>query len=69
MTEKVNAAKAAWGAPVGFVRKEQAAKIMGCSVRTIDHWMAQKLIPYYKFGHRVFLKESDLLAAVEKCKV
>lgn len=57
------------GTPVGYINKHEAAKIMGCSLRTIDNWMKNKLIPYYKFGRTVFLKESDLMQAIEKHRV
>ena len=57
------------GAPMGYINKHEAAKIMGCTLRTIDNWMKNKLIPYYKFGRAVFLKESDLMEAIEKHRV
>lgn len=56
-------------APIGYIKKEQAAKVLGATVRSIDNWMKMKMIPYYKFGRSVFFKESDLLETIEKRKV
>lgn len=57
------------GAPIGFIRKTEAARVMGVSVRAIDGWMAAGLIAYYKFGGSVFFKSDELLASIEKGKV
>lgn len=56
-------------APMGYIKKHEAAKIMGCAPRTIDNWMKSGQIPYYKFGRAVLLKESELMEAIEKSKV
>jgi DNA-binding transcriptional regulator YiaG len=32
------------------VRKIEMASIMGVSVRTIENWMAQRIIPYHKIN-------------------
>ena len=32
------------------VRKYEMARIMGVSVRTIENWMIQRMIPYQKIG-------------------
>lgn len=54
---------------MGYINKHEAASVMGCTTRTIDNWMQTKLIPYYKFGRTVWLKESDLMEAIEKHRV
>jgi len=56
-------------APKGYINKHEACNVMSCTMRTIDNWMRLKLIPYYKFGRRVYLKESDLIGAIEKHRV
>ncbi len=56
-------------APKGFIKKHEAAQILGCTTRSVDNWMKQELIPYYKFGRAVYFKEQDLLDSIEKCKV
>jgi excisionase family DNA binding protein len=55
--------------PEGFLGKEEAAKLMGCQSRTIDNWMKWRMIPFYKFGKRVFFKKDDLFEAVTKHKI
>jgi excisionase family DNA binding protein len=52
-------------APKGYILKADAAKICGCTKRTVDNLMRRKLIPFYKFGRRVYFKEADLLKAIE----
>jgi DNA-binding transcriptional regulator YiaG len=37
----------------GFVRKNEMAKIMGVSVRTIESWMSRRIIPYNKIDKLV----------------
>ena len=32
------------------VRKNEMASIMGVSVRTIENWMARRIIPYHKIN-------------------
>ena len=56
-------------APVGYITKPNAAKLMGCTSRSIDNWMKAGIIDYYKFRRAVYFKESDLLEAVEARKV
>lgn len=52
-------------APKGFIVKGDASKILGCTRRTVDNMMYRRLIPFYKFGRRVYFKEADLIKAVE----
>lgn len=54
---------------LGFINKQQAAKMAGFTMRTIDNWMHQGIIPYYKIGRSVLLKASDITAAIEKCRI
>jgi excisionase family DNA binding protein len=56
-------------APMGYIQKAAAAKLMGCTIRSIDNWMKAGLIDFYKFGRAVYFKESDLMQAVESRKV
>ena len=35
---------------IGFVRKSEIAQIMGVSIRTIESWMARRIIPYHKIN-------------------
>lgn len=56
-------------APKGYIRKPQAAEVLGMTIRSVDNYMKSGLIDFYKFGRAVYFKESDLLAAVESRKV
>jgi len=56
-------------APIGFIDKETAAKVLGVARRTIDNLMKCNLIPYYKFRRSVFFKQTELLEAVDASRV
>lgn len=56
-------------APMGYIKKPDAAKLMGCTIRSIDNWMKAGLVDFYKFGRAVYFKESDLMEAIEARKV
>jgi excisionase family DNA binding protein len=59
MTAKVES-----GSTVGFLRREDAARFLGVSVRTLAQWQAERRISFAKVSHRVVLfKVADL----EKC--
>lgn len=60
---------ALFNAPQGFLLKRDAAKVMGCTPRTIDNLMKKKTIPFYKVGRRVFFKEQEILKALEAYRV
>ncbi|MEI8122118.1 MAG: helix-turn-helix domain-containing protein [bacterium] len=65
MTAKVES-----GSPVGYLRREDAARFLGISVRTLAEWQADKLVPYAKMSHRVCLfKVSDLEKTVDRLTV
>lgn len=50
--------------------KKQAAAYLKIGIRTLDGWMSQKIIPYYKIaGKSVRFKTADLDAALEKFRV
>ncbi|MDR0533101.1 MAG: helix-turn-helix domain-containing protein [Verrucomicrobiales bacterium] len=33
-----------------LLNKNEAAKFLGIAVRTLDHWMQQRKIPFHKIG-------------------
>jgi len=49
--------------------KKEAAAYLKIGVRTLDDWMAKRLIPYFKIGKSVRFKTADLDAALEKFRV
>jgi excisionase family DNA binding protein len=48
-----------------LLTKEQAAEFLGVTVRCLEKWMAQGIVPYYKLGKRtVRFKRSSLRSRV-----
>jgi predicted DNA-binding transcriptional regulator AlpA len=57
-------------APETFIGKKVVAKRLNKTVRTVDNWMAQGLLPYYKIGHSVSFKWSEIETALARtCRV
>ena len=51
----------------GYIRRDEAARYLGVSLRTLGEWQQRKLIPYIKISHRVCLfRKADLDRALEK---
>lgn len=49
------------------IRKRELAKRLSVSTRTIDNWMAKRLIPYIQVSPRFYLYDFDaVLAALKK---
>jgi len=49
------------------IRKKELAKRLSVSTRTVDTWMAKRLIPYIQVTPRFYLYEFDaVLAAIKK---
>ena len=50
-----------------IIRKQELAKRLAVSTRTIDNWMAKRLITYIQISPRFYLYEFDaVLAALKK---
>ena len=50
-----------------LIRKKELAKRLSVSTRTIDNWVAKRLIPYIQVTPRFYLYEFDaVLAALKK---
>ena len=43
-----------------FIRKSEVARRLNKRLRTIDSWMQQGLLPYYKIGRSVSFKWSEV---------
>ncbi len=43
-----------------YINKQELAKRMNKKLRTVDNWMRRGMIPYYKIGHSVLFKWSDV---------
>lgn len=56
--------------PEIFIDKPEVARRVHKTERTIDHWMASGLIPFYKVGRSVLFKWSEIEAHLAKtCRV
>jgi excisionase family DNA binding protein len=56
--------------PEDYIKKPQVAKRLNQSVRSVDNWMKQGLVPYYKIGRSVVFKWSDVEAHLKaNCRV
>jgi excisionase family DNA binding protein len=50
-----------------LIKKKELAKRLSVSARTIDTWVAKRLIPYFQITSRLYLFECDaVLAAIRK---
>lgn len=51
----------------GYVRRDEAAKYLGVSVRCLANWQKKRLIPFSKTGSRISLfRLADLDAVVAR---
>ena len=55
--------------PSGFVKrwdltKPELADALGVSVRTVNHWMSKRMIPYFKPGGMVRFNLADVREAL-----
>lgn len=55
---------------IGYLRREDAAKYLNISPRTLSEWQARRLIPYVKAGRKcVMFKREALDRAMEKLTI
>lgn len=58
------------GVPVGYLRREDAARFLGVCLTTLGQWQAEKRVPYAKISHRVCLfKVADLEKTIDKLTI
>ena len=48
-------------ADVQMVGKEEVAKMLGMTIRTVDNWMSRGLLPYFKIGRSVRFRMDDVM--------
>jgi len=54
----------------GYLRREEAAKYLNVSLRTLATWQRRRLVPFAKVSHRVCLfKVADLDRAIGRLTV
>ena len=53
-----------------YITKNETARRLGKTLRTVDNWMRRGLLPYYKIGRTVVFKWSDVEASLaQSCRV
>lgn len=52
-----------------YLTVQDAALLLGFSVRTIRDMLKRDLIPYYRPYRKILIKKSDLYGYIEKTKV
>lgn len=50
-----------------FVGKEEIAKMLGMTIRTVDNWMNRGLLPYFKIGRSVRFRKDDVVQHLNRC--
>jgi excisionase family DNA binding protein len=51
--------------PEGFIGKPEVALLLNKTVRTVDNWMARRIVPYYKMGRCVRFRWSEIEAHLQ----
>jgi excisionase family DNA binding protein len=51
-------------APEPFIGKHEVARRLNKNLRTVDNWMARRVLPYYKIGRSVSFKWSEIETAL-----
>jgi len=51
------------------VTPEEAADLLGVSVRTIRYWVAERRIPYFHLGRFIRFKPAELVAFLDSGRV
>jgi hypothetical protein len=52
-----------------FCRAKEAVKVTPLELRAFHDHVKNGLIPSYKFGRNRFFKKSEVIAAIERCRV
>ena len=48
------------GTAEDFIGKPEIARRLNKTVRTVDNWMKRGILPYYKLGHSVVFRWSEV---------
>ena len=49
-----------------FISKSKVAKRLNRSLKTVNNWMKRGILPYYKLGHRVSFRWSEVVAHLQE---
>ena len=66
MTQMMNQASGpAVGVPEGYITKDEMARRLKKTVRTIENWQRRGIVPFVKAGHSVLFKWTDVEAHLQ----
>jgi excisionase family DNA binding protein len=69
-TAQTNQAGQLPATPEVFIGKNEVARRLNKTLRTVDNWMQRGLLPYYKIGRSVVFKWSDVETQLaQTCRV
>lgn len=51
--------------PEKYLKKHEVAQLLNKSVRTVEHWMRDGILPYFKLGRTVRFLWSDVKAHLD----
>ena len=52
--------------PEGFITKDEVARRLKKTVRTVENWQAKGILPFYKCGQSVLFKWEEVEVHFEK---
>ena len=51
-----------------LLKRKDVAKLFGVSLVTVNEWMKQKRLPFFRVNTRVFFKKQDVLNCMDSIK-
>ncbi len=49
-----------------WLTKQQARKVLNVCLKTLDNYLSKGIIPYSRFGAKIYIRASDIHAHLEK---
>ncbi len=49
-----------------WLTKQQAKKLLNVCMKTLDNYLSKGIIPYSRFGAKIYIRASDIQAHLEK---
>ena len=49
-----------------WLTKQQAQKVLNVCLKTLDNYLSKGIIPYSRFGAKIYIRASDIQAHLEK---
>jgi excisionase family DNA binding protein len=52
--------------PEGYITKEEVARRLAKTVRTVENWQRRGYLPFVKIGQSVLFRWSDVVAQIDR---